>query len=369
MIGLRNRDPLTLTDDVPARGEEKNARRNSVAFLRWLCLFSVAAVFASVLVGDDVVNAQSALPAYLPQQHVSGTIRIWGYGSRRDDYVGSLVRAWEAAFVREQPNIKFANGMLGNASAIGGLYTGAADIALMDRVAWPIEIDGYQELFHHDPAGFTVATGSIDVPHYAPALVMLANRANPLAHVSIAQLDALYDANRLRGAAPVRSWGDLGDTGTWAARPIHIYGYRIASQQDQFFERAVMGKGDQNWNCTLRIEPSEKELVRAIAADPDALGFASLANPDPLTKSLAIVPQGSDRPVSPTRATVASRAYPLAQPIWIYINQAPGKSADSKVAEFLRFILSRDGQAIIATHGGYLPLPSALALTEREKVK
>ncbi len=326
---------------------------------------ALLALLQACLVG----RAQTALPAYRPLRQVSGTIRIWGHGNLHQDYIGPLVRAWEDAFRRQQPDIHFTNGLLGNASAIGGLYTGAADVALMDRVAWSIEEDGYQQVFGHNPVGFTVMTGSLDVAHHAPALVMLVSKHNPLSQISLAQVDSLYDANRLRGAAPVHTWGDLGVKGEMASHPVHIYGYPIASKQSQFFERAVMGKADDIWNCSLRQRKTNAQLISAIVQDPDAIGFATLQQPDPRTKPLSLVPLAGGAAIAATEKTISERTYPLAQPVWIYTAHLPGTPQDPKVAEFLRFILSRDGQAIVAKARGYFPLQPALAAGEREKVK
>ncbi len=334
----------------------------------WSQIFGIAALVL-LLGGGAVVRAQTTLPVYHPAQRLSGTIHIWGHGNLHDDYIGPLLRAWEEAFRRQQPDVQFTNGMLGNASAIGGLYTGVADVALMDRMAWPIEQDGFQQVFNYDPVGFTIMTGSLNVAHHTPALVMLVNKSNPLTTMTLAQLDSLYDADRLRGGTPIHAWGDLGLKSAWAARPVHIYGYPIASKQAQFFERAVMGKADDKWNCSLRLRKTEAEVIDAVAHDPEGVGFATLERPDPRTKPLALVPLAGESAVTASRETVAARTYPLAQPIWIYTVHLPGTPQDPKVAEFLRFILSREGQTIITNDGGYFPLPPLLAHSEMEKVK
>jgi len=59
-----------------------------------------------------------------------------------------------------------------------------------------------------------------------------------------------------------------------------------------------------------------------------------------------------------TADNVANRSYPLTRDAFIYINQAPGRELDPKVREFLRFVLSRDGQEIIAKGGIFTALPA-----------
>src|SRR5438093_1306420 len=71
---------------------------------------SSKALFAAVLLTfatTDVGASETALPPYHPDQKVSGTIRTWGHGSLHKDYIGGLVRSWEAGFQRFQPQVKF----------------------------------------------------------------------------------------------------------------------------------------------------------------------------------------------------------------------------------------------------------------------
>ena len=62
-----------------------------------------------------------------------------------------------------------------------------------------------------------------------------------------------------------------------------------------------------------------------------------------------------------TPDTVQSRAYPLTRVIPMFLNRAPGRPVDAPVKEFLRYILSREGQATVAEDGGYLPLTAEIA--------
>src|SRR5690242_1771229 len=87
-----------------------------------LLLFAAAAASLSA----QAPSATSGFANYAPSQSVSGVIRIWGHGGRGKDFDGSLLKAWENEFRTYQPNVRFENRLQGNASAIGGLYTGAA---------------------------------------------------------------------------------------------------------------------------------------------------------------------------------------------------------------------------------------------------
>src|SRR6266850_2014896 len=101
------------------------------------------------------------LPApYEPQQAVAGTIRIWGHGAydKSQDFIETLVLAWEEGFRKRQPQVSFENHLNGTAAAIGALYTGAGDLALMGREIWLPKSAAFQEVFGYPPTGVNVIT-------------------------------------------------------------------------------------------------------------------------------------------------------------------------------------------------------------------
>ena len=181
---------------------------------------------------------------------MSGTIRIWGHGNSKDYYIKSLVLAWEKDFHRFQPNVRFHINLMGTASAIGSLYTGTGDIALMGREIWPEEIRAFNEVKHYPPLGINVATGSYNVRNKDYALVVFVNKANPITRLSLAQLDAIFGCEHRRGPKNFRTWGDVGLKGKWADKPIHVYGYAIHRGFGYYFEQVVF-KGSTRWNPGL----------------------------------------------------------------------------------------------------------------------
>ena len=70
-----------------------------------------------------------------------------------------------------------------------------------------------------------------------------------------------------------------------------------------------------------------------------------------------------------TMETVHDRTYPLYDEIYMYVDQAKDKSIDPKVKEFLRFILSREGQAAVMRDGKYLPLTAEVVREQLRKLE
>ena len=342
-------------------------------------LHQAALCIALSLVPGAGAQQPAEAHAYVLDAQVSGTLRIWGHGNPHAQYMGDLLRAWEEGFRKVQPQVRFENGMTGNASAIGGLFTGAADISFMDREIWATELDAFQQGTGHNPYSVAVATGSLARPNHAPALVIFVNRDNPLTRITLAQLDAIFGADHRRSQGTVRTWGQLGLKGEWAAQRIHPYGYGILRRQSQYFEHEVL-MGSQKWNCDLRefstlrkkdgsILPAPQQILAALAKDRYGIAFATLEFDEPGVKSLAIAQKDGDAPVAPTQASVASRAYPLAQTLYAYIDRAPGKELDPSVKEFLAYVLSSQGQQILKQLHGYLPLTDAMVKQQREKLQ
>src|SRR5579864_2299085 len=182
--------------------------------LAWLIL---VLAFVSGFSAASVAGELDLPAPYVPRQAVSGTIRIWGHGAyaKSQDFIEGLVQAWEAGFNKHQPGVHFDNHLNGTAAAIGALYTGTGDLALMGREIWPPEVAAFKEVFDYEPTGLNVVTGSFNVRNRGYALVIFVHKDNPLSKLTLTQLDAIYGVERRRGGKPVRTWGDLGLSGEW----------------------------------------------------------------------------------------------------------------------------------------------------------
>jgi phosphate transport system substrate-binding protein len=300
-------------------------------------------------------------------------IRIWGHGALGHDYIESLIVKWEAGFRKTHPDVQFDNELHGTASAIGSLYTGTGDIAIMGREIWPVEVEAFEDVRHHPPLGIDVVTGSLDIRNKDFALVVFVNRANPLAHLSLSQIAKLFGAER----KPPATWGELGLTGDWATHPIHLYGFEIHRGFGYYLEQRVMN-GSTKWNPALvelgdvkkadsSLLDAGQRIVDAIGADADAIGYSSLLYKNPGIRAVPIGPAGGPF-LLPTHETIANHTYALTRSITAYIDRAPGKPVDSRVDAFLRYVLSSEGQQAVIEDGGYTALPPALAKAEAAKL-
>jgi phosphate transport system substrate-binding protein len=245
-----------------------------------------------------------------------------------------------------------------------------------------------------------VASGAFDVDGKACGPVIYVHPDNPLTQLTLEQLDGIFGAERTagmhgfkwdladgRGAEKnIRTWGQLGLTGEWANQEIHTYGH-APSGTARFFQLKVLHGGDK-WNPNYReyVETGSKMIgdddrqaqrggLQHMLADEllhDRYGIAWTVVPQAKAmaalKPLALAARAGDPFVVPSRESYQARTYPLVRSIYIYLNRKPGTPIAPRLREFLRFVLSRDGQEIVERNGNFLRLPAAFAAEQRGKL-
>lgn len=299
----------------------------------------------------------ASLPAYQPEQKISGTLRSWG-----NDRMQALMTRWEEGFRKHHPGVRFETTLQGTGTGMAGLYTGVADLALMGRPASSTESMAFEWVFRYKPLGVQVSTGSLAVPGKSYAPVVFVHKDNPLSRLTLAQLDAVFGCEHLRGTTNFRTWGDLGLTGEWSARPIHAYGPDIQSATASFFREIVL-RGSYKWSCDMK-ELGDLQVLDALAKDRAGIACSALGYLNQQVKPLALSSEDGKAYYPPTVEHVRERKYPLTRATWIFVNRQPDRPLDPKVREFLRYVLSRDGQRDVEQEGDYLPLTQDVLLAQ-----
>ncbi|MDD3180502.1 MAG: hypothetical protein PHQ04_09145 [Opitutaceae bacterium] len=329
------------------------------------------------------------LPAYKPQQQVAGTIRQWGSNYF---YHSPLARAWEDGFRKYQPDIRFVDDLRTTLNAIPGITLGLAEVGLSRKITSD-EMLFFQRYHDTHPLEFSIVTGSMNVPGWSYALTIVVNKDNPISKLTIEQLDGIFGAERsgafkgvewdtsaARGPEKnIRTWGQLGLTGEWASRLINVYGFNIKYHIPNTFANRVMQDGAK-WNEKLveftnyknpdgTTELEGKQVADAVAKDKYGIGYSSYAFPTKGNKVLAIAPRGSNNFVELNLQTLRSRAYPLYDEVFLYVAKAPGQPLDPKLKEYIRYIMSREGQDAVQQDAKYLPLPAHVVREQLKKLE
>jgi phosphate transport system substrate-binding protein len=335
----------------------------------------------------------SQLPAYQPQSRVSGVIRNYGFG------FGGLLKVWEEGFRKHHPEVTFQDVLVTSDAAFPAMVTGVTDLAPDGGEPALTEWLSFYETYGYHATEITVASGTYDVDGRSPGIVVYVHPDNPITGLTLAQLDGIFGAERTGGLDgfkwdvgrardskdDIRSWGGLGLTGEWADKPIHTYGH-APSGTTRFFQLKVLGNSDK-WNPNYReyVETDSKMIadddrekqrgsVRTMlnALKNDRHGIAWTVVPQakqlPGLKPLALAAKAGGPYVEPSRETFQDRSYPLVRSLYFYVNRKPGTPVEPKVREFLRYVLSREGQQAIVKHDAYLPLPPDLAAQQRKRL-
>ncbi|HEX7931873.1 MAG TPA: substrate-binding domain-containing protein [Paraburkholderia sp.] len=301
---------------------------------------------------------------YKPLEQVSGEIRIWG--SPAD---GPLLKDWEAGFARFQTGVTFSDQLHGPESTMAGIYNGVADLAFMGReMRVPVENMAFEWVFLRKPVSIQVANAGLQAERPSTNLAIFVNRRNPVGELTLTQLDAIFGAEHKRGQENFRHWGDLGVEGAWHDRPIDVYGPPVDSIPALFIRHAVL-KDSEKWNPDYReITTDGPELLDALARDPSGIAFAPLSAGNQEVKPVALANDASG-PFYPLNVgTVKARTYPIGRVITMVLDRTPGKPIEPKVKEFLRYILSPDGQAVVARDGAYIPLSAKSAQQQLKRL-
>src|SRR5579883_1086140 len=308
------------------------------------------------------------IPAYTP----SATAHLKGhFKAAASDVLAKLVGIWIQAFNQRYPDVvidltpPFA-GSLGAKELVGGTL----DMAFVSRELKPDDITGFRAKYGYDPLSVPVSGGTYRHYGFLDAVGFFVNRANPIDKMSYDQLDALFSTTDHRGGKPITTWGELGLTGDWADKPIHLYGVKPWNGFEEFVRQRVLSKGGKRgeWRADIRFSDTVFAIAGEVAADPYGIGYAGLAYVDSPVKMLPLAADAGDYQ-APSYENVARSSYPLARLTYVNVNRAPDKPLDPALAEFLRFICSREGQKVILDQAIFLPLREKQVESSRNLLK
>jgi phosphate transport system substrate-binding protein len=286
--------------------------------------------------GEPPYEIDIGLPQYRPGSNMAGVIKSVGSST-----LTNLLNRWSEEFERIHPRVDLNITGGGSSAAMRPLVAGTSDLAPMSRELNVREIAGFKERWGYEPLRLTVALDAVAV---------YVNKDNPLRSLDLRQLDALYSINPKRGGSRVLTWGELGVTGPLAGRVISLHGPRRTHGIYSVFRTMVMQEA--GYRVEMQSEPVSSAIVQAPGSDDAAIAFASVFFNTRRTHQLAIAAAPGKPAVAPTAQSITDGSYPLARKLHVYVNKPPGKDLPVLVAEFLRYVCSRQGQEVLARDGG-----------------
>ncbi|WP_341780705.1 PstS family phosphate ABC transporter substrate-binding protein [Ectopseudomonas mendocina] len=296
---------------------------------------------AGVSAVSAVAAVDPALPTYEKTSGVSGNLSSVG-----SDSLANLMTLWAEEFKKNYPNINIQIQAAGSSTAPPALTEGTANMGPMSRPMKDSEIQAFEEKYGYKPTAIPVA---ID------ALAVFVHKDNPIQSLTMQQVDAIFSSTRLCGEdKDLRSWGDVGLSGEWASKPIQLFGRNSVSGTYGYFKEEALCKGD--FKANVNEQPGSASVVQSISSTLNAIGYSGIGYKTSSVRAVPLVDK-SGQVEEANETNALSGKYPLARFFYVYVNKAPNQPLSPLDAEFVKLVMSRQGQEVVVKDG-YIPLPS-----------
>ncbi|HPX62260.1 MAG TPA: phosphate ABC transporter substrate-binding protein [Deltaproteobacteria bacterium] len=300
----------------------------------------------------EKITVDSKIKSYKATSGVAGNLNSIG-----SDSLNNLMTYWAEGFKKKYPNVNIQIEGKGSSTAPPALIAGTAQLGPMSRAMKASEIEQFEKKFGYKPTKIGVALDS---------LAVFVNKDNPIKSLSLDEVDAIFSKTRKRGLPEVTTWGQVGVKGALAAKPISLYGRNSASGTYGYFKEKALKKGD--YKNTVKEQPGSASVVEGIAKDIAAIGYSGIGY---ATSGVRAVPL-SDKKGGPVAEAnyknVLNGKYPLSRMLYIYVAKKPGQPLPKLTEEFIKYVLSKEGQKIVVKDG-YDPLTAALVEKQIKAMK
>lgn len=286
-----------------------------------------------------------ALPDYARESGVSGNLISVG-----SDTLANLMTLWAEEFKKFYPNVNIQIQAAGTSTAPPALTEGTSNIGPMSREMTQGEMAAFESKHGYKPTAIGVA---ID------ALAVYVHKDNPLEGLTIAQVDAIFSATRRCGyVEDITTWGQLGLTGSWANRPIQLYGRNSVSGTYGYFKENALCKGD--FKNTVNEQPGSASVVQGITKSIDSIGYSGVGYRTSGVRAVPLANKEGDEYFEASNENAISGKFPLARLLYLYVNKHPNRPLSPMESAFIRMIMSKEGQMVVVKDG-YVPLPAPIA--------
>lgn len=302
---------------------------------------AVMGLSLAVSTAAHALSVDKDIPDYKPASGISGNLTSVG-----SDTLANLMTLWAESFKRAYPNVNIQIQAAGSSTAPPALTEATANIGPMSRKMKDKEIAAFEDRYGYKPMAIPVA---ID------ALAVYVNKDNPIQGMTIADVDAVFSSTRkCGGKLDVTKWGDLGMTGNWKNRDIQMFGRNSVSGTYGYFKKKGLCKGDFKNN--VNEQPGSASVVQAITSSVNGIGYSGIGYKTSGVRAVPISKKG-DKFIDATAENAVKGKYPLSRFLYVYVNKHPNKPLAPLDREFIKLVLSQEGQQVVIKDG-YIPLPA-----------
>ena len=308
-------------------------------------------VAAGVATAQSMAAVDPAIKPYVKTSGVSGNLSSVG-----SDTLANLMTLWAEAYKKEYPSVNIQIQAAGSSTAPPALTEGTANLGPMSRKMKDGELSAFEQKHGYKPTAIPVAVD---------ALAIFVHKDNPIKGLTMAQVDAIFSVTRLCGAkADAKSWGDVGVSGDLANKPIQLFGRNSVSGTYGYFKEEALCKGD--FKANVNEQPGSASVVSSISSSLNGIGYSGIGYKTSSVRTVPLAKKEGGEFVEDNETNALNGTYPLSRFLYVYVNKAPNKPLAPLEAEFVKLVLSRQGQEVVMKDG-YIPLPSRVvtkALTD-----
>lgn len=298
------------------------------------------------------VEVDSNLPTYRRTSGIAGNLSSVG-----SDTLNNLMTLWAEAMRSLYPNVNVQIQGAGSGTAPPAITEGTANFGPMSRAMREGEIRAFEERHGYPPTEVRVAIDMVAV---------FVNRDNPIQGLTLPQADAIFSATRRCGhPQDITRWGQVGLTGAWANRDFTLYSRNAVSGTYGFFREHALCDGD--FKDAINEQPGSASVVQGVTESINGIGYSGIGYRTSGVRALPLAREAGAPFAEPTGENAASGAYPLARYLSVYVNKHPNRDLDPLTREFLKLVLSREGQEVVV-RDGFIPLPASIAQQELAKL-
>ena len=312
----------------------------------------VAVSFSGLAFGQAEVDP--AVKSYEPVPGISGNLA--GVGS---DTLLNMMTLWMEEFEKLYPNVTSSYIGKGSGTAPPALIEGTSQLGPMSRAMKDEELDAFEKKFGYKPTQLAVALDCVAV---------FVHKDNPVKGLTIPQVDCIFSSTRNSGYRNIETWGQAGlkDNADWADVKISLYGRNSVSGTYGFFKKHALLKGD--FKPTVQEQPGSAAVVNAVANNLGAIGYSGIGYKTADVRAIPVAPDHETPLAEPTFENALDGSYPLGRALYIYVNKKPNEPLSPLAAEFIKFVLSKEGQEVVVKDG-FGPLPPKAIEDELAKIK
>lgn len=325
-------------------------------------LVGLLALFALPLTGWAEYAGPSGRPmldpileAYMPTTQISGHMKIAGSDTMQPllaRLAGEFRRRHAGARVSIEgggSDIVLKEFLADQSKPARGAENGREGVVVVaasSRLLTEEETKGFIARHGYAPTVFPVAVDAVGI---------YVHRDNPLTHLTLEQVDAIFSTTRNRGAKhDITRWGELGLRSEWEQAPIRLYGRNQKSGTRTFLKEHVLRYGE--FSSAVHEEPGAASVILSVSRDPLGMGYSGIGLQASTVRLVPLAEQDGAPPVMPGVASVMDGSYPLRRFLYLYLDRPTMAALPPLAREFLAFVNSREGQEAVIQAGLY-PLP------------